>query len=283
MNTKYKLSILLFLICTNAYADTNVTRALNVGSFVGKSTSGSVLYVDSSNRLAQDNTNLFWDATNQRFYINQSAHDIVSALTIIPKVATDALIFLKGASSQSGNYLTIQDSSANELANFNSIGTLNFTNPSLKLSLSDARSFSTGPAIRGLWVISPTYSFTGDPTGILPADSIFVGATDGRTINLTTNTADNIYGMEFNMVRQSTLLDNGVTSAIGTATRSFIAIKTSFQDNGDYTNTHTTHRNTTVSVNAWNMGAIGTYAYIQDANMLHEVSCMKFTVAMNPG
>src|SRR3990167_10773855 len=106
MNTKYKLSILLFLICTNAYADTNVTRALNVGSFVGKSTSGSILYVDSSNKLAQDNTNLFWDATNQRFYINESTHALAAGVAVTPKVTTDASVYLRQVASQTGNIFT---------------------------------------------------------------------------------------------------------------------------------------------------------------------------------
>lgn len=40
--------------------------ALAIGNSIGSSTSGSILYVDSGNLLAQDNTNLFYDVTNKK-------------------------------------------------------------------------------------------------------------------------------------------------------------------------------------------------------------------------
>ena len=42
---------------------------LKIGSSINSGTSGSILYIDSSGNLAQDNSNLFWDATNHRLGI----------------------------------------------------------------------------------------------------------------------------------------------------------------------------------------------------------------------
>lgn len=43
--------------------------SLAIGSAISSGTSGSVLYIDSSGTLAQDNSNFFWDATNHRLGI----------------------------------------------------------------------------------------------------------------------------------------------------------------------------------------------------------------------
>lgn len=43
-----------------------VTRALRIGSRINQGTSGSVLFVDANGKIAQDNSNLFWDDTNNR-------------------------------------------------------------------------------------------------------------------------------------------------------------------------------------------------------------------------
>lgn len=45
---------------------------VTIGDTVTSGTSGSVLFVDSSTQLAQDNTNFFWDATNFRFGIRDN-------------------------------------------------------------------------------------------------------------------------------------------------------------------------------------------------------------------
>lgn len=41
-----------------------------IGGFISGGTSGSILYIDSSGNLAQDNSNLFYDATNKRIGLN---------------------------------------------------------------------------------------------------------------------------------------------------------------------------------------------------------------------
>jgi len=57
---------------TKAYVDA-LDHTLDIGDAVGSGTSGSVLFVDSSNQLAQDNDKLFWDATNFRLGIGTNA------------------------------------------------------------------------------------------------------------------------------------------------------------------------------------------------------------------
>ncbi|NTW15803.1 MAG: hypothetical protein HGA38_05610, partial [Candidatus Moranbacteria bacterium] len=42
------------------------TGGMSIGGSITSGTSGSVLYVNGSNQLAQDNSNFFWDATNKR-------------------------------------------------------------------------------------------------------------------------------------------------------------------------------------------------------------------------
>ena len=45
------------------------TATIAIGTSIGSSTSGSVLFADSSTQLAQDNSNLFWDDSNNRLGI----------------------------------------------------------------------------------------------------------------------------------------------------------------------------------------------------------------------
>ena len=42
-----------------------IKRALRIGSRINNSTSGSVLHVDSNNKVAEDNSNFFWDIVNK--------------------------------------------------------------------------------------------------------------------------------------------------------------------------------------------------------------------------
>ena len=49
------------------------TGAIGIGTTVTSGTEGSVIFLDSSNQLAQDNDKLFWDATNFRLGIGTDA------------------------------------------------------------------------------------------------------------------------------------------------------------------------------------------------------------------
>ena len=58
---------------TGTLALTSSIVPLAIGDAVTSGTSGSVLYINSSGQLAQDNANLFWDATNHRLGIGTVA------------------------------------------------------------------------------------------------------------------------------------------------------------------------------------------------------------------
>ena len=58
---------------TKFYVDAQVGGSLAIGNAVGSGTSGSVLFIDSSVHLAQDNADFFWDNTNKRLGIGTSA------------------------------------------------------------------------------------------------------------------------------------------------------------------------------------------------------------------
>ncbi|KKK51664.1 hypothetical protein LCGC14_3112670, partial [marine sediment metagenome] len=73
---KYILIVLavLFITAPLLYGQSSrTTRALRIGSRINGSTAGSILFVDSLNKLAQDNDNIFWDDTNNRLGIGNNA------------------------------------------------------------------------------------------------------------------------------------------------------------------------------------------------------------------
>jgi hypothetical protein len=50
-----------------------VATGISIGDAISSGTAGSALYVDASGNLAQDNSNFFWDATNDRLGIGTNA------------------------------------------------------------------------------------------------------------------------------------------------------------------------------------------------------------------
>jgi len=73
------------------------TRGENqIGDKVQNGTSGSVLFVDSSSNLQQDNTNFYWDDTNNRFGISAG---VVNTVFEVGGTAS-----ISGTASVSGNF-----------------------------------------------------------------------------------------------------------------------------------------------------------------------------------
>ena len=50
----------------------NITELTAIGSPIPQGTSGSILYIDANGKLAQANSNLFYDADNNRVGINDA-------------------------------------------------------------------------------------------------------------------------------------------------------------------------------------------------------------------
>ena len=134
--------------------------SLSIGDTVTSGTSGSVLYVDSSTQLAQDNSNLFWDASNHRLGIKTTSPD--KAIEIAQAIGSDDGlrisraglynwdIFIGGASDLS--FFKIRDATAgaNRMV-INLSGNVGFgtTGPDTKLDVNGAITFrevSSDPA-----------------------------------------------------------------------------------------------------------------------------------------
>src|SRR4051794_22560234 len=95
-----------------------VIQRLHIGSPIAASTSGSVLYADANLQLAQDNSNLKWDATNHRLGIGVSPSTTLhvsatiggSVIHTIENLdagsSSDARIFMKNDSGLGGQFVT---------------------------------------------------------------------------------------------------------------------------------------------------------------------------------
>lgn len=71
--------------------------SMAIGGAIGSSTAGSVLYVDGSNNLAQDNANFFWDATNHRLGLGTTSPSqqlqLTGNLRLVESTTTAGLIY----------------------------------------------------------------------------------------------------------------------------------------------------------------------------------------------
>lgn len=97
-------------------------RKLQIGSHISGSTSGSILFADSSNFLAQDNGELFWDNTNNRLGIGTTSP--AARVEIETDSATEVGAIIMAAASQSAALLQAVDSSGNVVTSINSAGNI---------------------------------------------------------------------------------------------------------------------------------------------------------------
>ncbi len=92
-------------------ASTDTVNFVATGTNIGGFTAGSVIFAGATGKLSQDNTNLFWDATNHRFSIG--GHSTTSCLAVMSLSTTDITCSLFISSGQTVNVLEIRD---NQLA-----------------------------------------------------------------------------------------------------------------------------------------------------------------------
>lgn len=79
------------VLCADPLNDCT-TEILRIGNPIGGATSGSIPFVDASGNLAEDNTNLFWDETNNRLGIGTNAPGYtldLSQTTVAPIISED--------------------------------------------------------------------------------------------------------------------------------------------------------------------------------------------------
>lgn len=85
------------------------TAVVSIGSNITSGTSGSVLYIDASGNLAQDNANFFWDATNHRLGIATTSPG--AKLEVDASGTGTKNIISKNFASQTANNFEAQNSS----------------------------------------------------------------------------------------------------------------------------------------------------------------------------
>ena len=73
---------------------------ISIGDSVGSGTSGSILFVDSSTNLAQDNGELYWDNTNNRLGIGTTSPS--AAIEVDAGASTEYAILTTGANGRVG-------------------------------------------------------------------------------------------------------------------------------------------------------------------------------------
>jgi hypothetical protein len=110
-----------------------------IGGFISGGTSGSIIYIDSSSNLAQDNANLFYDATNKRVGIGTTApkaplHILTSGTTGLGTTLSGRGLAISGTTSNSRIYLESTNATSGQrvfmLTNESGSLTINSTNDS---------------------------------------------------------------------------------------------------------------------------------------------------------
>jgi len=83
---------------------------LAIGNSIGGNTSGGILFGNSANNLAQDSTNLFWDAVNSRLGIGQNVP--TARLHVKGSGATSATKSLVVTDSNGNSMIEVSDSTS---------------------------------------------------------------------------------------------------------------------------------------------------------------------------
>lgn len=126
-----------------------------IGEQVVNSTTGSILFSDASTLLGQDNSNLFWDDSNNRLGIGTSSP--VSKLEIMNGSSSEISLTVQGAASQSGNLADFLNSSGDRLLSVNANGYVVFQADNLTIS---------GGALATFMSKTGTTTFSGSGSGI---------------------------------------------------------------------------------------------------------------------
>ena len=151
-------------------------NAVTIGNAVPSGTSGSILYVNSSVQLAQDNNNFFWDATNKRLGIGTTASPSAQLHVVQPVVTAgspSAFILTGGA------HTTLTASTEAIDGYYKLDRAVQFTNGALTTQ-------------RAVYLSAPTYGFTG-PSTITTAATLAVGNAPQAGTNATITKAYSIW------------------------------------------------------------------------------------------
>jgi len=201
-----------------AYAALGSGTGASIGSAVGSGTAKSVLYVDGSGNLAQDNSNFAWDGTNHRLGLGNNSP--LYTLDVYNASDVSAFHIRTGASSDDGLYFNAGASGGATI----SIGAKNtggtWQARSATAGLIDIQSsglgyyFNTGLTIGGNF--TPTRKFLIDSSG-----NVLIGDTSATTGKLQIETQDSVYG-QFQIANTSNNAEASIAfisgaTAIGTS------------------------------------------------------------------
>jgi hypothetical protein len=100
MNTQWVMDNSTFAVVGTdpiTFSQLTSLQAVSIGDTIAASTPGSILYIDGSNNLAQDNSNLFYDFTNNRLGLgtvapSETLHVVGNAIITGGSGTTDRLL-----------------------------------------------------------------------------------------------------------------------------------------------------------------------------------------------
>ena len=157
-----------------------------IGDTVTSGTTGSILFLGASNVLAQDNTNFFWDDTNNRLGILTAAPS--NAISLGGEAARIIAMERRTASNTAGSALTIRSGGATSGATNKSSG-----------SLTLASGISTGTGVGGSVIIqTPAKGTSGTSDNALTTRLTVAGSTGSITATSSASTGS-ITGLTHNV------------------------------------------------------------------------------------
>lgn len=177
-----------------------IKRALRIGSRVNNSTSGSLVYIDSNNKLAEDNSNLNWDDSGKNLGIGVATPTSKLHLPQENDATTPTLSFGDG---NTGFY-----ESADNILRLSIVGNIayTFTSQGFSTGASDPRA-----TMRNIQATAtdPVFSFGGDTdTGVGTAGSdnlsLITGGKEGHRITETTAGNDSLQHTVNGLLGQAT-------------------------------------------------------------------------------
>ncbi len=159
-----------------------------IGDTITSATQGSVLFAGAAGVLAQDNTNFFWDDTND--YLGLGINTPAAHLHAVSGAATDITAILQYASSQSANVMEIRDSGGTARTYFDPLGALILTQQG-----ANSRQSAVDFADFGMNIVGTTNIFRFQGSFFNANNNTTFGAVDGSfsirhsTNNVTTASA----------------------------------------------------------------------------------------------
>jgi microcystin-dependent protein len=172
-----------------------IADPMNIGDSVGSGTSGSVLFVDSSGNLAQDNSAFFWDAANDRLGIGTTSPSTAFSVgdTNGVNITNDGRFFAYTPSNIYTPSFKIEDSRGDI---FSYTGAQNYVEFNVKTGLSDGNASWVGNFGKGDGAGSLALNFNAGASnigsiGIDTSNNFYMSGASSRTFNFSVGNSAN--------------------------------------------------------------------------------------------